>query len=105
MSAQIDYTTIAIIATLSGFGGAIGTEIAKTIIGELRSRSKSISHKPQRLSEEEAKWKGPSPVICGFMIVLGAIFGTLVTKPFPIVAKVLGASLILTLVGAVCIFA
>lgn len=46
----------------------------------------------------------PSPVICGFMIVLGAIFGTLVTKPFPIVAKVLGGSVILVLIGAVCVF-
>lgn len=48
MSAQIDYTTVAVISMLSGFGGAIGTEIAKAIIGELRSRSKSIAHKPQK---------------------------------------------------------
>jgi hypothetical protein len=52
MSVQIDYTTVAIISILSGFGGAIGTELAKAIIGELRSQRKSMLRKS---GENEAK--------------------------------------------------
>ena len=42
MSAQIDYATVALISVLSGFGGAIGTELAKYCIMQLRN------HKPRR---------------------------------------------------------
>jgi len=36
MSVQIDYTTIAAISILSGFGGAVGGEFAKYVIDLLK---------------------------------------------------------------------
>jgi phage shock protein PspC (stress-responsive transcriptional regulator) len=36
VSAQIDYTTVALIASVSGFFGAFGTEFAKYLIQKLR---------------------------------------------------------------------
>ena len=34
---EIDYTTIALISILSGFGGAIGGELAKALISYVKS--------------------------------------------------------------------
>jgi len=42
MAVQIDHATIALISVLSGFGGAIGTELAKYCIAQLRE------HKPRK---------------------------------------------------------
>jgi hypothetical protein len=38
VSVQIDYTTIAVISVCSGFGGALGAEIGKGIIGMFKSK-------------------------------------------------------------------
>jgi hypothetical protein len=42
MSAQIDYTTIAVIAAASGFFGAFGTELAKALIIYAKTRNKNV---------------------------------------------------------------
>lgn len=55
MSVQIDYATIAIISVLSGFGGAIGTEMAKAIISELRLRHRNLLKSLERESEDTEK--------------------------------------------------
>ena len=40
MSAQIDYTTVAVIACASGFFGALGTEFAKYLLSKLKNNIK-----------------------------------------------------------------
>lgn len=40
MSAQIDYTTIAVISAASGFFGAIGAEFARSVIEQLKTKVK-----------------------------------------------------------------
>lgn len=43
MSVQIDYATIAIIASASGFFGAFGTELAKWLIQLSKDRKKRLT--------------------------------------------------------------
>lgn len=42
MSVQIDYTTITVISVLSGFGGPVGTELAKAVIASVKERVKHV---------------------------------------------------------------
>jgi hypothetical protein len=57
---EIDYTTISLISILSGFGGAIGGELAKALITYMKSphnhqKAKSVAKKLRDKIEQETE--------------------------------------------------
>jgi len=73
--AEIDYIMISVISMLSGFGGALGAELARAFIKYLTSPKKKRRRKPQSAISPSVL---SLILIFGFIILVGILFRVLV---------------------------